>query len=399
MKLYITLCLFSLAMTTMADKTNLDQVLHDGSKQFTAKMFYEVAKSDKNRSMILSAFSVMPPLAQLALASVGESHDEILNAIGMPNDDIFKAAFSSITSKLRSVKGVTLQTANKIYIGKDLELNKKFAAVARESFDSETESIDFLQREEAAKKVNAWVEDHTNHRIKDLVDPKQLTVDTRALLVNAIYFKGTWKKAFDENETRPKEFHLSKEEAVYVPTMHSKGQYKYTDNQELKAQILEISYEGDETSFVIVLPHEIDGINDLEEKLRDPSALDKAMNHLKETEVEVYLPKFKIETTTDLKKTLEKIHLKKMFTPGLAKLEKLIENRGDLYIDSAVQKAFIEINEAGAEAAAANAFYVLEITSVNHYKEMTPQFVADRPFYFAVKTNSLTLFNGVLRNF
>ncbi|XP_064071298.1 alaserpin-like [Vanessa tameamea] len=354
MKLYITLCLFSLAMTTMADKTNLDQVLHDGSKQFTAKMFYEVAKANKERSIVLSAYSVMPPLAQLALASVGESHDEILNAIGMPNDDISKAAFSSITSKLRSIKGVTLQTANKIYIGKDLELNKKFAAVARESFDSETESIDFLQREEAAKKVNAWVEDHTNHRIKDLVDPKQLTVDTRALLVNAIYFKGTWKKAFDENETRPKEFHLSKEEAVYVPTMHSKGQYKYTDNQELKAQILEISYEGDETSFVMVLPHEIDGINDLEEKLRDPSALDKAMNHLKETEVEVYLPKFKIETTTDLKKTLEKIHLKKMFTPGLAKLEKLIENRGDLYIDSAVQKAFIEINEAGAEAAAAN---------------------------------------------
>ncbi|XP_050343088.1 alaserpin-like isoform X2 [Nymphalis io] len=382
----------------MAEETNLDQVLNDGSKQFTAKMFYEVAQSNKKKSVVLSAFSVMPPLAQLALASVDESHDEILNAIGMPNDNTTKAAFSHITSKLRSVKGITLKTANKIYIGKSYHLNEKFAAVARDSFDSEIESIDFDKNEEAAARINAWVEDQTNHRIKDLVDKTKLTVDTRALLVNAIYFKGTWSTTFDKTATKDKDFHISKEKHVSVPTMYNKGYYKYAENQELNAQILEISYEGDESSFVIVLPREIDGIYELEEKLKDPSALDKAMNNMRNTEVEVYLPKFKIETTTDLKQVLEKINVLKLFRPGQAKLEKLIKNRGDLYIESAVQKAFFEINEEGAEAAAANVFHVYEITSVHHYKPPVPQFVANRPFYFAVKTNSLTLFNGILRS-
>ncbi|XP_026485749.2 alaserpin-like isoform X1 [Vanessa tameamea] len=395
MKLLLCICFLSIAVSAMAEQ-DVDQILQDGNNKFTANMFNEVVKANKEKSIVLSAYSVMPPLAQLALASVGESHDELLNAIGMPNDNVTKAAFSFANSKLRSTKGVTLQTASKIYVAQNYELNTEFAAVSRDTFGSEVKNVDFSKNTEVAAEVNAWVEDQTNHRIKDLVDPASLTSDTRALLVNAIYFKGTWKIPFQTFATKDRDFHVTKNKVVQVPTMYNKDTYSYTESIELNAQILEIPYEGDEASCVFVLPREIDGINELAEKLKDPTVLDKAMSNMREIEVEVYLPKFKIETTTDLKDILQKMDVQRLFSPKTARLDNLLKHTSNLYIDSALQKAFIEINEEGAEAAAANVIGIAG-ASVVIDPIKPPVFKADRPFYFAIKTNSITLFNGIKR--
>ncbi|XP_026485752.2 alaserpin-like isoform X3 [Vanessa tameamea] len=393
MKLLLCICFLSIAVSAMAEQ-DVDQILQDGNNKFTANMFNEVVKANKEKSIVLSAYSVMPPLAQLALASVGESHDELLNAIGMPNDNVTKAAFSFANSKLRSTKGVTLQTASKIYVAQNYELNTEFAAVSRDTFGSEVKNVDFSKNTEVAAEVNAWVEDQTNHRIKDLVDPASLTSDTRALLVNAIYFKGTWKIPFQTFATKDRDFHVTKNKVVQVPTMYNKDTYSYTESIELNAQILEIPYEGDEASCVFVLPREIDGINELAEKLKDPTVLDKAMSNMREIEVEVYLPKFKIETTTDLKDILQKMDVQRLFSPKTARLDNLLKHTSNLYIDSALQKAFIEINEEGAEAAAANVFRAYIESLSEEYPKV---FNANRPFYFAIKSNLMILFNGLKR--
>ncbi|XP_064071296.1 alaserpin-like isoform X4 [Vanessa tameamea] len=390
MKLLLCICFLSIAVSAMAEQ-DVDQILQDGNNKFTANMFNEVVKANKEKSIVLSAYSVMPPLAQLALASVGESHDELLNAIGMPNDNVTKAAFSFANSKLRSTKGVTLQTASKIYVAQNYELNTEFAAVSRDTFGSEVKNVDFSKNTEVAAEVNAWVEDQTNHRIKDLVDPASLTSDTRALLVNAIYFKGTWKIPFQTFATKDRDFHVTKNKVVQVPTMYNKDTYSYTESIELNAQILEIPYEGDEASCVFVLPREIDGINELAEKLKDPTVLDKAMSNMREIEVEVYLPKFKIETTTDLKDILQKMDVQRLFSPKTARLDNLLKHTSNLYIDSALQKAFIEINEEGAEAAAANDFGIRVLSGIPD----ALQFEADHPFVFYLYNGNNILFNGV----
>nr|XP_026485754.1 alaserpin-like isoform X6 [Vanessa tameamea] len=389
MKLLLCICFLSIAVSAMAEQ-DVDQILQDGNNKFTANMFNEVVKANKEKSIVLSAYSVMPPLAQLALASVGESHDELLNAIGMPNDNVTKAAFSFANSKLRSTKGVTLQTASKIYVAQNYELNNEFAAVSRDTFGSEVKNVDFSKNTEVAAEVNAWVEDQTNHRIKDLVDPASLTSDTRALLVNAIYFKGTWKIPFQTFATKDRDFHVTKNKVVQVPTMYNKDTYSYTESIELNAQILEIPYEGDEASCVFVLPREIDGINELAEKLKDPTVLDKAMSNMREIEVEVYLPKFKIETTTDLKDILQKMDVQRLFSPKTARLDNLLKHTSNLYIDSALQKAFIEINEEGAEAAAANVFGVTYLAAFT-----TLRFEAEHPFAFYLYSGKNILFNGI----
>ncbi|XP_041976278.1 antichymotrypsin-2-like isoform X5 [Aricia agestis] len=383
------LLLCTVAVATMAEESEL---LTTATNQFTARMFSEIVKEKPDQSVVLSAFSVMPPLAQLALASVGESHDELLSNIGMPNDNVTKSTFSQLNSRLRSSKDIDLRMASKIYVAQNYELNSDFAVVSRDVFNSEVKNIDFVKNTESAAEINSWVEDQTNHRIKDLVDPSSLGGDTEAVLVNAIYFKGTWKYPFTKEATKEDDFHVSKDKTVKVQMMYNKEDYKYAESEELNAQVIEIPYNGDEASMLIVLPKEVDGIKQLEEKLKDPSILEAVTKKMHEREVELYLPKFKIETTTNLKEILSNMNIKKLFS-GAARLDNLLKGKSGLYVSDAIQKAFIEVNEEGAEAAAANAFGVVYIAALPPSVPIT--FRANRPYLFYIRHKGVSLFNGV----
>ncbi|XP_075970422.1 alaserpin-like isoform X6 [Anticarsia gemmatalis] len=390
----LLLCIFALVAAAMSD-TSLEEVLKSGNDQFTANMFQEVVGADAEKSCVLSAFSVLSPLAQLGLASVGDSHDEILRAIGFPNDDVTKQVFTDVNNRLRSVQGVTLKQASKIYVKNGLELNDDYKKVSRDVFDSEVQNIDFSKQDASAKQINAWVEDHTNNRIKDLVDPQAITPNTQAILVNAIYFKGSWVKKFEVGATSDRDFYVTKDKKVPVKMMYQSDDFNYCEDAELDAKFLEMKYEGNDTSLVIALPNKVDGVNDLIKKFKDPAVLNNALKNMYNTEVEVSLPRFKIETTTNLKNVLEKMNIKKLFQAGEAKLNNLIKNNADLYVSDATQKAFIEVNEEGAEAAAANAFAIVDKLLLIR---ILPKFKADHPFVFFLKENNLILFSGVFRS-
>ncbi|XP_047986729.1 alaserpin-like isoform X4 [Leguminivora glycinivorella] len=382
--------IFFAAAVAMASATGEEKLLNDGNNVFTANMFTEVVKEQPGKSMVMSAFSVLQPLAQLAMASVGESHDQILKVIGLPNDNVTKIVFPKVSAQLRAVKGVQLSMANKIYIPTGAEVKEDFAALSKSIFGSEFKNIDFTKNVPAAKEINSWVEDQTNHKIKDLVNADSLGADTRAVLVNALYFKGQWDKKFNEKLTSDQDFHVTKDKTVKVPMMYKKDDFKYAESEELDAKLLELPYKEKEASFLIVLPNEIDGLAALQEKLKDPTALDKAVAQMREVEVNVHLPKFKIESTINLKNVLQKMGVTNLFDASKARLDNLLKNENGLFVSDAIQKAFIEVNEEGAEAAAANEF-------VGYGSALVPPpsktFTVDKPFYFELKS-TYTLFNG-----
>ncbi|XP_053602598.1 alaserpin-like isoform X9 [Plodia interpunctella] len=388
--------LFGYRRTTLfavmaAVKSDTNELLKHANQKFTAKMLSEVVKQNPQKSVVLSAFSVLTPLAQLSLASEGASHDELLNAIGMPNDNSTKEVFTSLTKDVSKIQGVELKLASKVYVAANYELNEQFQATTKKVFNSEVQNVNFVKNLEAAKTINTWVEDQTNKRIKDLVEPSELDGSTRAVLVNAIYFKGSWLEKFDPKLTQNKKFQVSKDKSVDLPFMYKNKNFKYGESQELNAQLLELPYQGEEASFLVVLPREVDGLAALEEKLKDPTVLQKAIDNMSPQEVNVYLPKFKIETTTDLKQALENMDVKKVFDASQAKLTGLLKSPETLFISAAKQKAFIEVNEEGAEAAAANEFGMYGAS----YPMNTREVVADRPFYFELRRGT-TLFNDVL---
>ncbi|XP_047514143.1 alaserpin-like [Pieris napi] len=382
--------LFSVAAVTIA--VNVPTDLKSGNDAFTSRMFYEIVKYNPQQSVVLSGYSVLTPLAQLALASEGESHHQLLKAIGMPNDNAIIAAFSEAKRNLKTINGVELKTASKIYVTSKSEVYENFATTIRDVFDSEFKNVDFTQAQKTANEINAWVEEQTNKKIKDLVNPYSLNANTHAVLVNAIYFKGLWQKPFNHGNTYDQVFHITKERSVTVPMMYQKSYFNYVEVPELDAKVLQMFYEGREASMILVLPNEIDGIIQLAEKLRDPSAVDRAIYNMYYRQVHVTIPKFKIETTTNLRLVLSNMNVTKLFVPGQARLSKMLMEWDDLFITDAIQKAFIEVNEDGAEAAAANEFDGMT-ASLDSQPPVT--FFANRPFYFEIRVNDIPIFNGV----
>ncbi|CAB3243948.1 unnamed protein product [Arctia plantaginis] len=241
-----------------------------------------------------------------------------------------------------------------------------------------------------------YVEANTNERIKDLVDPSTLSSGTVAVLVNAIFFKGNWQIPFQKHSTRDRAFFVTSDQTVTIPMMHQSDIFKYGVGDVLHAKLLEMSYEGGETSFVVVLPKQYDGMELLIEKLKDPAAFSNARTAMYSVNVHVSLPKFKIETTTNLKEILQKIKIRHLFVEGQARLDNLIEAENNLYVSDAIQKAFIEVYEKGTEAAAANMFGI-SIESVGN-TPIYESFDADHPFVFYLTHHDNILFNGVFRS-
>ncbi|CAH0747451.1 unnamed protein product [Diatraea saccharalis] len=357
--------------------------------RFSAKFVNEL---DKSKSVVSSPLSAEFVLALLTLGTTDEAHNELLTSLGIPDDDSIRSSFSSISSKFRSIKGVTLNVANKVYVmdgGYDLQPQLKEDAV--KVFDAAFEKVDFSDSGHAASLINAWVEDKTNKRIKDLISPDDLDSSSRLVLVNAIYFKGTWKKQFQPQNTMDQPFYVTPTTTVDVPMMYKEDNYKFGNSVELKSLLLEMPYIDNEASMLIVLPEELDGLDSVLQKLAAGHDLFADVANMFDTKVQVTIPKFKIETEIDLGDLLPKIGIKKIFDKTNSGLTKILNVDEPLYVSKGIQKAFIEVNEEGAEAAAATGMVVMMRCAMP-----SPTFYANRPFLFLLLDNQRTvLFIGV----
>jgi len=252
--------------------------------------------------------------------------------------------------------------------------------------------MDFADGEGCRKIINSWIEAQTKKKITEVIPSGVLTEMTRLVLVNAVYFKGLWDKQFDAANTRVETFHLNSKESKEVPMMHKKAKFGYMQSEELDADILRMDYRGQNISMFVILPHDIDGISELEKRLTgfDLSTLS---TQLHQREVEVSMPKFKLEETTDLNDILKQLGMEHMFTAHEADFSG-ISGRRDLYVSSVLQKAFVEVNEEGSEAAAATVGVMRLKRSL--MAQETYRFIANHPFIFVIheRRTGLTLFIG-----
>lgn len=213
-------------------------------------------------------------------------------------------SYGNVMSSLDGNK--SLKIANKMYIMENYSVKSNFQEIAKKSFRSEVESVNFQDNTAAAKKINTWVEQKTNDKIKDLISPDSLDDYTRLVLVNAIHFKGRWTHQFNPESTRPMPFWISATESADVPMMNTKKHFKHGIFDDLGLAALELTYSDSDVSMLILLPHERDGLTKLEENLQNIDISDM-LTKMHSQEVEVFMPKFKIEFDLDLKDTLEKV--------------------------------------------------------------------------------------------
>ncbi|KAF5269269.1 hypothetical protein FQR65_LT02570 [Abscondita terminalis] len=390
----LQLLLFVSLLEVMANSEVLQVTA--GNNLFANKFYNIIAEEEKGKNVFFSPISAHTVLSMVYQGAAGDTASSFATSLNVGDKKIAATGYQNVMNALNSVEDVMLHIANKIYVMNGYPLKENFRKTVADNFLSEAEQVNFADNVVSAKKINGWVEDKTQSKIKDLIPADCLDSLTRLVLVNAIYFKGNWQHKFDKNNTRKEKFYVSNTKTVDCDMMHLTKKFNYREDMELDAKLLEMKYTNHNVSMVIILPNKRDGIDDLEKKLVNVD-LSKLTHGMRTVEVEVSLPKFKIETTMDLKSVLTKMGLGVIFDPENANFSEIADSDEQLYVSKAIQKAFIEVNEEGAEAAAATAFSPTVFDTID-----SPQFRADHTFavFLEAYVNDVVhvLFCGIVKN-
>lgn len=257
--------------------------------------------------MIISPLSVSSVLALLSQGANGNTFAELNRGLHLDGNKIASAnQFQEYYGLLdKSIGGSNLSIASKIYVQNGHSVKKEFRDVAVEKFSAGVESLDFAKSVESAQAINQFVEEKTNNHIKDLIQPDMISSDTRMVLANAIYFKGNWKYQFDRRRTAKGDFYTSETEKVPVDMMRIKKRFNYAVLDDLDATALEMEYAKSNFTFVIVLPNSRTGLTDLETQLKNYD-LSQITDQMRSQEVDVTIPKFKVEFKINLNDVLKK---------------------------------------------------------------------------------------------
>jgi len=356
--------------------------------------------SGKEGNLFYSPYSISLALAMTYAGARGETERQMADTLHFTlSQDQLHNAFNGLDLELASRgegaqgkdgEGFRLNIVNAIWGQRDYKFLGEFLDVLAENYGAGLRLLDFINApEEARVTINDWVSDQTEGRIEDLIPQGVIDALTRLVLTNAIYFNAAWLSPFDEDATGDGRFYLLDGSNVTVPMMRQTESFGYAEGEGYQA--VELLYDGSELSMVILLP-ERGHFEEFEASL-DADQVDSILGDLGYKAVDVSLPKFEFESEFSLVDTLAAMGMPIAFS-GVADFSGMTGSR-DLYIAEILHKAFVSVDEAGTEAAAATAVVMTE-TAIEEPVEVT----ADRPFVFLIRDTETgtVLFVGRVTN-
>jgi len=360
-----------------------------GVNAFTADLLRTTAATGGNA--FLSPYSIATAVAMARAGATGATAAEIDAALHLPADA--PAAFRELVAALASVPMVNtwtdgareqapayaLSVANGLFAHRGWAFLPAFGATLRDAYAAEFREVDFLDGAGTRKVINDWVAAKTKDRIRDIVPADLPTPDTRMALVNAIHFKAQWAEPFSEKATLDKPFTVAPGKDVQAPFMVRSGDFLYAAAAD--AQVVELPYEGGATSMIVILPRTKDGLDALVAGLT-PATLDARLASLAHQRVALELPKFTFTTSLEATSALRALGVRAAFAADTADFTGITAEK-PLFIGVVLHKAFVAVDEAGTEAAAATVV-MMRTGSAMRPQPPTP-FVADHPFLFLIR--------------
>ncbi|MCO6040280.1 serpin family protein [Thermococcus alcaliphilus] len=371
-------------------KEGQEDPIVEAVNSFAFDLYKELAKDEGN--LFFSPFSIETALAMAYEGASGKTAEEMERVLYLPEDnDTRWVGFRYLILSLKSPEGSSfiLRSANALWVQRDHPISEKYLWVVGEFYLGEAREVDFQgDPQGAAKEINAWVENQTSGRIRNIVS--DLSPMRRLVITNAIYFKANWSSRFEASNTRNETFHAPNE-TVIVPMMHQTGRFPYFENDDLQA--LELPYEGERLSMLIILPRK--GKFEKVEGNLSVQFVENILENMHEEKVKVALPKFRFEASYKLRDVLMDMGMKSAF---LVPDFEGISNDGNLAISEVIHKSFISVAENGTEAAAATA--VTLTLAAPSGVEKPKVFKADHPFIFLIydRESDTILFMGRLAN-
>jgi serpin B len=363
---------------------------------------------DQPGNLVLSPASIGFALGMVHGGALGPTRAEVASVLHLDrfnarrphNDEWVPDAFAAVLAQVHALDSVQLRVANRMWAQKGNVLDPGFLAATKKTFGAALALVDFVRGAPAARKaINAWVATATAGHIVDLLPAGSVSPDTALVLVNAIWFKGTWANPFDRKLTHDSPFTLPSGELAQVKTMQRVGPARFgqIDDDGAHLKVLELDYAGKgkrgapEVSMVVLLPDDAGGLPALEQAL-DLDQVDAWMSALDDRpQVDITLPRFSVEAPLPLAGLLKRLGMRTAFSEDADLSAMVTDRQKRLHLSGAFHQAFVAVDESGTVAAAATAMAVAA-DSV----ESVPKFHADHPFVWLIrdKQTGLVLFLG-----
>ena len=358
--------------------------LVSGNSAFAFDLYQALREEDGN--LFYSPYSISLALAMTYAGARGETAQQMADTLHFVlSQDRLHSAFNSLDIELsrrgedatgKDDGGFRLNIVNAIWGQKGYHFLTTFLDLLAENYGAGLRIQDFVSApEESRITINNWVSDQTEGRIRDLIPQGVIDALTRLVLTNAIYFNAAWQYPFNEDLTRDGSFYLLDGGEVTVPMMRQTELLGYTDGDGYQA--VELLYDGGELSMVILLP--APGQFEAFEGALDAQQVDGIIERLEQRQVTLTMPKFEFESSFGLKEALAEMGMPVAFSES-ADFSGMTGNR-DLFIADVVHKAFVSVDEAGTEAAAATAV-VMAMTAV---PDTPVEVTVDHPFIFLIR--------------
>ena len=359
-------------------------LLVKGNSAFAFDLYQALGK--ENGNLFCSPYSISLALAMTYAGARGETEQQMADTLHFAlSQNRLHPAFNSVDIELgkrgegaegKDGEGFRLNIVNAIWGQKDYHFLPAFLDVLAENYGAGLRILNFINApEESRITINKRVSDQTEGRIEDLIPQGLIDILTRLVLTNAIYFNAAWQYPFSEDATKDSTFYLLNGKEVTVPMMSQTESFGYTDGADYQA--VELPYDGGELSMVIFLPQ--DGHFETFEEALDTEQVNAIVNTLEQRQVALTMPKFEFESAFKLKPTLAAMGMPVAFSES-ADFSGMTGVR-DLYISEVVHKAFVSVDEAGTEAAAATAV-IMKITAL---PPEPVEVTVNRPFIFLIR--------------
>lgn len=375
--------------------------LVQGNTQFAFDLYRQLGQGQTG-NFFYSPYSISLALAMTYAGAVGNTAQQMAATMNFTLPPAqFHPAFNKLALELASRSEIQdipadqqfkLNVANSLWGQQEQGFLPEFLDNLAENYGAGMHTVDFTADPDSIRKsINDWVAQQTADKIKDLIPQGAIDTLTRLVLANAIYFNASWESPFETSQTKPGDFLLQDQNVIQAPVMHQSESlgYMYGDGYEA----VSIPYVGYQISMLIIQP-DFDQFGSVESQL-SPDFINAIENNLQHSEVIFSMPKFKFDSSFELNAALDAMGMKDAFSAGTADFSAM-DGAKDLFISAVIHKAFVSVDEAGTEAAAATA--VIMAASAMPMQPVTIDI--NRPFIFMIRddpTGSI-LFVGRVMN-
>jgi len=361
-----------------------------GNVGFALDLHEQLTTADDVDNMFVSPYSISLALAMTYAGAGGDAKTAMAETLGFSLDDETHPAFGELQAALdtrattdapggsekETIDAFQLEVTNALWGSTDYPFSEAYLDLVDEHYGGGFNEADFGSDPEAEReRINQWVAEATDDRIKDLIPEDGLSAQTVLVLTNAIYFMAGWQLPFDPDDTSESGFRALDGTEATVSMMHQNLRADYADLP--SAQAIELSYVGGEVSMVVIVPDE-GKFEEVQTELTGPT-LFGIFEALGDASGDLRMPSFEYEFDTELSKVLKTMGMEAAFGPG-ADFSEMVDSGGGPGIDDVFHKAFVSVDEEGTEAAAATSVSMIESAPPTSF-----DLTVDRPFLFCIR--------------